>query len=165
MTANPHALRSKNEKASYTHLSVLASSTPTSLQDLQTISNEISRGKRRTEEQDSKKMEHQQNIIPHSCIWEQDILNGALQGGLNNFRTKYLSVLYQLLRITVCWDFVIPYLLFHLPFPTPHHCQHFCLGNIRANREGTETRESHRRDCFGRAMQGCLTNPAHTRYY
>lgn len=125
----------------------------------------MSRGRRRTEEQGRKLMEHQENIICHSWKREQDILYWTVQCSLNNFRTKDLSVLYQLLRIPIRWVFVIPYLLFHLPFLTCHHCQHFCLGNIGANREQIETRESHRRDCFGRDMQGRLTNPAHARYY
>lgn len=109
-------------------------------------------------------MDHQQNIIPHTCKWQQDVLSEALQGG-SKFQ-DYMS----LCTVSASQDhclfgfFLILYLLFYLPFPTPYHCEHFCLGNIRANREGSETRESHRRDCFGGAVQGCLTNPSHTRY-
>lgn len=46
-------------------------------------------------------------------------------------------------------------------FLPPQHCQHSSLGNIRANRGVTETRDSHRRDCSGSALQCCRTNPAH----
>lgn len=63
---------------------------PTSLRDLQSVSNEMSTGRKRREEQDRKEMDRQQNIIPHTCKWQQDILNGALQGGTNNFRTTSL---------------------------------------------------------------------------
>lgn len=137
---------------------------PTSSRDLQSVSNEMSTGRKRTKEQDRKRWTTSKTSFPTHVNGNKMVLSEALQGG-SKFQ-DYIS----LCTVSASQDhclfgfFLILYLLFYLPFPAPYHCEHFCLGNIRANREGSETRESHRRDCFGGAVQGCLTNPSHTRY-